>query len=107
MTDESKAPNQLDLSKFRVVEPEGGKLRVYANFSQLSWTGSDITVNLYHLEQPNREIPHSKDDPTLLVQDVSVTMSWAAAKQFHQFLGTILERYEKAYGPINTEFKQI
>jgi hypothetical protein len=104
MTDQS---SQADLSNFVIVDKDEGLVRAYANFSHLTWTGSDITVEMYQLEQPNRDIPAHKDDQNRLIRTASITLTWASAKTFHQFLGDILGRYEKAYGPINTEFKQI
>jgi hypothetical protein len=107
MSDEKKAAPQPDLNKFRIVEPQQGTVRTYANLYYLAWTGSDITVHLYHLEQPNREFPTHKDEPSIMFHNAAVTLTWASAKTFHQALGHVLERHEKVYGPINTEFKQI
>lgn len=92
---------------FKVVQPSEGALNIYANVSHLTWTGMDITVQLYQLDQPNRDIPEHANDPTDLVHEANVTFSWHAAKSFHKLLGDVLERYEKVYGPIMTEFKPI
>jgi hypothetical protein len=107
MTDERESSVNPDLTNFEIVEPQEGSVRAYANLSHLTWTGSDLTVDLYQLEQPNRELPKYKDNPNRLLHTASVTLTWASAKTFHQFLGDILTRYEKVYGPINTDFKQI
>lgn len=92
---------------FEISQPKEGITRVYANYSHLSWSGVDLTVQLYQLEQPNREVPANKDVPNRLLNNAAVTLSWAAAKMFHKNLTDALARYEKAYGPIVTEFKEI
>lgn len=92
---------------FKIIEPKDGVPRTYAAFSHITWTGVDLTVDLYKLEQPNRDIPANKDAPNYLLNTGRVTMTWAAAKSFHELLGRVLERYEKVHGPIITEFKQI
>jgi Protein of unknown function (DUF3467) len=92
---------------FKIVEPPEGASQVYANVSHLTWTGMDITVQLYQLDQPNRELPELVNAPTTLVHEANVTFTWAAAKTFHKMLGDVLQRYEKVYGPIKTEFQQI
>lgn len=108
MPHEGELHNQPILAgTFEIVEPKEGAVRAYANFSHLSWNGMDLTVQLYQLEQPNREIPEYKDLPNRLHHTASVTLTWAAAKTFHKLLGVVLERYEKVYGPINTDFKSI
>ncbi|HEX3093411.1 MAG TPA: DUF3467 domain-containing protein, partial [Candidatus Angelobacter sp.] len=71
------------------------------------WSGVDLTVDLYQLEQPNREVPDQKNAPNTILNVARITMSWAAAKQFHDLLGGVLDRYKAVYGPINTDFKQI
>jgi hypothetical protein len=93
--------------KFKIVEPKEGAVRAYANFSHLSWNGMDLTVQLYQLEQPNRDIPEYKDHPNCLRHTASVTLTWAAAKTFYEILGQALDRYEKVYGSINTQFTGI
>ncbi len=92
---------------FKLVQPSGGVHHVYANASHLSWTGMDITVELYHLAQPNRDLPSLAGAPNELLHDTSVTLTWSAAKSFYETLGGALERYEKVYGPIKTKFQQI
>lgn len=107
MPHEDKPSAEPTEIKFVIVEPKEGTVRAYANFSHLSWSGSDITAQLYHLEQPNREVPAEKDAPNRLMHTASVTLTWASAKAFYENLGQVIARYEKVYGPINTEFKQI
>ena len=108
MSDQTKHnPQENPWGKFEITEPKEGVPRIHANFSYLTWTGSDLTIDLYQLEQPNREIPALKDSPTYLLNTARVTMTWSSAKLFHDLLGKILARHEAVYGPINTEFKQI
>jgi hypothetical protein len=95
------------LPNFELIEPKDGVPRIYASFSNITWSGPDLTVDLYKLEQPNREIPALKDSPNYLLNTGRVTMAWTSAKSFHDLLGKVLARYEAVYGPINTEFKQI
>jgi hypothetical protein len=104
---EEKTENVQTDPRYTVTEPKEGVPRIYAAYSHLNWSGVDLTVDLYHLEQPNREVPDHKDDPNTLFNVARITMSWAAAKQFHDLLGGVLDRYTAVYGPINTEFKQI
>ena len=104
MPDETQKPAQ---PTFEISEPEKGLVRVYANVSHLTWTGMDLTVQLYELVQPNRDLPGHANKPNELLHTASVTLTWPVAKTFHKLLGGVLERYEKAYGPINTEFRSI
>jgi hypothetical protein len=105
MPDETKQP--APGLNFETSEPEEGIAHIYANISHLTWTGMDLTVQLYQLDQPNRDIPALSNAPNKLLHRASITFTWPAAKTFHKMLGDILERYEKGYGPISTEFKQI
>lgn len=91
---------------FKIIEPQDGVPRIYAAFSHLTWTGPDLTIDLYQLEQPNREI-QDQNTPNSLLNTGRVTMTWQAAKMFHQTLSNVLSRYEAVNGPITTEFKQI
>jgi hypothetical protein len=104
---EEKAENVQAVLSYTITEPKDGVPRIYAAYSHITWSGVDLTVDLYHLEQPNREIPDLKDVPNSLYNVGRIVMSWAAAKQFHDLLGGVVDRYEAAYGPINTEYKQI
>lgn len=107
MSDEIKQPQPVQSPQFKVTEPDEGIAHIYANVSHLTWTGMDLTVQLYHLLQPNRDIPLEKDSPNNLMQTASVTFTWAAAKTFHKLLSEVLERYEKANGPIKIDFGPI
>lgn len=108
MPNEIKEPVQTtQLPHIEIVEPKEAVVRAYANISHLSWSGSDLTVQLYQLEQPNRDVPSQQHAANRLIHTASVTLTWASAKSFYQNLGSVLERYEKAYGPISTDFKQI
>jgi Protein of unknown function (DUF3467) len=99
-------PKQLSPKDFRIVEPRDGTAHVYANFSYLSWTGIDISVHLYELVQPNREVTGQEVQNTLLERAI-VTFGWSAAKVFHKMLGEIIARYEKENGEIKTVFPPI
>lgn len=102
--DPQEQPQQFD---FTASEARDGVARFYVNVAHLVWTGMDITVQLYEIKQPNREIPSLKTAPNEIMHTASVTMAWASAKLFYKQLGEVLERYEKANGPINTDFKFI
>jgi hypothetical protein len=109
MPDDTKQPTPQPATqfKFEIVEPKDGPARIYANVSHLTWTGMDITVQLYELIQPNREIESEKGAPNELQHAASVTFTWNAAKTFNKMLAEVLDRYEKANGPIKTEFQAI
>ena len=109
MSNEKKDTEQpIPPATFVIKEPAGGALRLYANVSHVIWSGMDLTVQLYQLDQPNRDLAQYKYDPNVLHHTADVTLTWAAAKMFQKALEEILERYEKAYGEtINTQFKNI
>lgn len=92
---------------FEISLPPQGVARFYANGATITWTGSDLTVQLYQVVQPNRELPSQKDAPNQLRHDAAVTITWATAKIFHAQLGDVLRRYEEKYGPIRTQFEPI
>ena len=106
MPDEPKQDGPK-LPNFELLVPPEGAPNIYANLSHLSWSGMDITVKLYQLVQRNRDIPGEIDKPNQVLQVAAVTFSWASAKAFHNVLTDVLQRYEKVYGPITTEFKPI
>lgn len=106
MPSESPDPN-LPVPAFEITQPQEGVARFYVNVATLTWSGSDLTAHLYQVVQPNREIPSQKDAPNQLLHSASVTLTWSSAKIFHAQLGEVLERYEKVYGPIRTEFGAI
>jgi hypothetical protein len=106
MPSESPDTNSPILT-LQITEPQEGVARFYVNGATLTWTGSDLTALLYQVIQPNREIPSQKDAPNQLLHSASVTLTWSSAKIFHSQLGEVLQRYEKAYGPIRTEFVAI
>jgi hypothetical protein len=100
--------NQLAAAqpKFEIARPEDGTPHIYANVSFLTWTGMDISVKLYELVQPNREI-EGQDLPNALMERAVVTFPWVAAKNFQRLLNDVIARYEKVNGEIKTEFKAI
>jgi Protein of unknown function (DUF3467) len=102
-TQQSEQPKQF---VFEIVEPREGVFRTYAQVSYVHWSGMDMTFNVYQMIQPNREIG-PKDAPNKLLHTAAITLSWNSAKIFHGLLGQVLERYEKANGPIKTDFTQI
>jgi hypothetical protein len=106
MPSENPNTNSPVLS-FEIVQPKEGIARVYANGAKLTWTGSDLTAHLYQIVQPDRDIPSQKDDPNQLLHSASVTLTWYSAKIFYGQLGEAIERYEKAYGAIRTEYGAI
>lgn len=106
MPSESPDTNQ-PAPTFEIAQPQEGVARIYTNGVTLTWTGSDMTALLYEIVQPNRDIPSQKDAPNQLLHTASVTLTWASAKIFHAQLGEVIARYEKAYGPIRTEFGPI
>jgi hypothetical protein len=95
------------LPAFELAVPPQGVAQIYVNVATLTWTGSDLTASLYQLIQPNRDIPSQKDSPILLMHNASVTLTWSNAKIFFGHLKEAIERYEKANGPIKTEFQSI
>lgn len=102
--EQNKTPNLAD---FELVEPKDGAPAIYCNIANLSWTGMDLTAQLYQFIQPNRDFPKEAGKPNQLVHRASVTLAWTSAKLFHKLLGEVLARYEKANGQISTEFKPI
>lgn len=106
MPNESPEKSQ-PVPAFEITEPQEGVARFYANVATITWSGPDLTAHLYQVVQPNREIPSQKDAPNQLLHGASVTLTWSSAKIFHTQLGEVLERHEKVYGPIRTEFGPI
>jgi hypothetical protein len=92
---------------FEIAEPREGVTHLYANAVVLTWTGSDLTANIYQIIQPNRDIPSQKEAPNRLLNSASVTLTWSSAKIFQAHLKEAIDRYEKVYGPIKTEFQAI
>jgi hypothetical protein len=101
------ASKPLTFPPFEITEPKEGVARFYANGVTLTWSGSDLTAHLYQIVQPNREVPSQKELPNQLLHMASVTLTWSNAKIFLAQLGEVVERYEKVYGPIRTEFEAI
>jgi hypothetical protein len=104
-TETPNAPNPI--LSFEIIEPREGVARFYTNAVNLAWSGSDLTAHLYQLVQPNRDVPSQKDAPNKLLHSGSVTLTWSSAKIFQKQLGEAIERYEKVYGPILTDFQAI
>jgi hypothetical protein len=102
-------PDEIQQPQFEVkaTESKEGVVHLYANVSHLVWTGMDITAQLYQIVQPNRDIPEQINAPNEIRQSASITFSWTSAKLFHKQLTEVIERYEKVYGPINTDFRLI
>jgi hypothetical protein len=92
---------------FEIALPQEGVKRIYANVATITWGGSDLSVQLYQVVQPYREIPSQKHAPNHLLHSADVTVSWATAKIFHAQLGEVLRRYEDKHGSIRTEFEAI
>lgn len=95
------------VADFDVIEPKDGVTEIYSNLSHLSWTGMDVSVQLYQFVQPNRDLPKEAHKPNQLLHKATVTFTWSSAKMFYKMLGDVLERYEKAHGQIPTEFKAV
>lgn len=93
--------------EIKITKPAQGTTNIYANIAHISWVGSDLTVHLYQLIQPNRDIPSEVEAPNELLHSASVTLTFTSAKIFNKQLAEVIERYEQAYGIINTEFKPI
>jgi hypothetical protein len=77
-----------------------GMALVYSNHYAIGQTVFDVRLIFGELTDFTAE-------KIVVTQRVQVTMSWLEAKALAEGLAVYVKNYEKAYGPIRTEFTQI
>jgi hypothetical protein len=93
----------LDLQNTRLEEPEEGVYYAYGNIVNLNWTLTDVRIRFGELlSVPNDDDPTWKNQHSLILERVSVTIPWIQAKSLRDLLNTVVTNYEA----INGELKQ-
>jgi hypothetical protein len=84
--------------------PEG-IFEVYANAMHVTWTQDDVRIRLGQVvDDPNTPNPGA-GFRGINEERAAVTFPWRYAKSLRNQLTNIIERYEKANGPINLDIK--
>jgi len=82
----------------RWIKPEKGTVQMYSNFTNASWTLTDISIAIGRIIPKFNPIDHAQGME--VEEQAAVTMSWASAKGLRDMLTNLVTAYEKANGEI-------
>jgi hypothetical protein len=77
----------------------------FTDYIHAFWTGSDFSLRFYKMTQPNVEIEPNR--PAVVEERAIVTMPWPQVKILRDLLVQVVERREKVYGEIRTDYSQL
>jgi hypothetical protein len=91
--------------KYELIRPKDGVYQTFTDFIHAFWTGSDFSLRFYKAIHPNADL--EPNAPPVIEERAIVTMPWPQVKILRDLLILVVERREKVYGEIRTDYSEM